>query len=71
MYINIHVYTSTIIFIQFAYDKCCEHHWQGGRPREEDDLMAWTFREFLDDPEHDPEMLSLFPMTKVCETYGK
>jgi len=34
------------------------------RTRREDDLIAWTWRRFLDDPS-DPEILLQLPMTKV------
>jgi len=36
------------------------------RLRDEDDLIAWTWRRFLDDPS-DPDILIRLPMVKVGE----
>jgi len=41
----------------FASDPA-KHH------RREDSLLGWSLREYLEDPEHNPEKIGIFPMLK-------
>jgi PhoPQ-activated pathogenicity-related protein len=34
------------------------------RPRHEDEILAWAWKEFLDDPEHRPDWMPRLPMVK-------
>ena len=33
--------------------------------RNEDAILAWAWRSFIDDPEHDPEWIPRLPMVKA------
>lgn len=35
------------------------------RPRHEDEILAWAWKEYLDDPTHDPEWMPRLPMVKA------
>ena len=36
------------------------------RPRVEDEILAWSWHEFLVDPKHDPNWLPRLPMAKAA-----
>ena len=55
------------MFQIFKYSISCLSGFQGdpeNKLRGEDDLIAWTFRRFLDDI-YDPDILLYLPMVKV------